>query len=123
MLNKQWEYAVSRMFYGDSETMMNKYNKIMKDVLSDINLTEEQDIRYLEWCKNESGKRIDAIVSNKYRGSYDKAANILVAMAESLANRGNKQDGLRFVEKYQSKYSRFPAFRKEVARALKISGL
>jgi len=122
MLNKQWEYAVTRMSYGHRDIMMKNYNKIMKDVLSTVRLTEEQDKRYLEWCKNETGKRVDAIISNKYRGSYDKAANILVAMGESLANRGNKQDGLRFVEKYQSKYSRFSAFRKEVARALKVSG-
>lgn len=114
----QKRYAVSPGGFGMQEKIMEKYNKIMNWVRDEIRLTGEQEEFYLEWCQNETGKRIDAVVSNKYRGSYDKAAKILVVMAETLAIRKDKQAGHAFAEKYRSKYARFPAFQKEVKKAL-----
>lgn len=122
VLNDQWRYAVIRG-YDTQEINIEKYQKIITRVKSTIHLTEEQEAVYLKWCKRETGRRIDAIVSNQYRGSYDKAAKILVAMAETLANRENKQEGLAFVEKYRNKYPRYSAFRREINEALRASGL
>ncbi|MBB6448720.1 hypothetical protein HNR44_000669 [Geomicrobium halophilum] len=56
-------------------------------------MTDEQEKFYFEWFEKETEDRVDAIVSNKYRGNYDKAARIWVAMAKTLANQGMcKQD-------------------------------
>jgi hypothetical protein len=69
------------------------------------------------------GQRTDAIVGNKYRGSYYKAAQLLTAAAETLANRGRKQEGLDLVERYRYKYFRHSAFKGEIVRLLKLSRL
>ncbi|MFD1361929.1 hypothetical protein [Lentibacillus salinarum] len=84
----QWRYAISRGFFGTQDIDIAKYNHIINRVKNSVRLTDEQEEFYLTWCRNETGRRIDAIVSNKYRGSYDKAAKVLVAMAETLADRG-----------------------------------
>ncbi|MEW9676813.1 hypothetical protein ABRT01_11605 [Lentibacillus sp. L22] len=123
VLKDQWRYAISRGIFGNQEINMDKYNQVLNQVKSAVYLTEEQEEFYLTWCRNETGRRIDAIVGNKHRGSYNKAAKLLVAMAETLASSRNKQDGLRFVEKYRSKYWRHSAFKREVAEALETSEL
>ncbi|WP_164667790.1 hypothetical protein [Virgibacillus doumboii] len=123
VLEGQWRYALSRGVFGMQETDMDKYHQILNRVKNNIHLTEDQDEFYLTWCRNETGRRIDAIVSNKHRRSYHKAAKVLVAMAETMVNRGNKQEGHALVEKYRIKYSRYSAFRREIAEALETSGL
>lgn len=72
---------------------------------------------------DEVGKRVDAIVGNQHRGSYHQAAELLVAMVETLANRGEKQEGVNLIEKYRSKYPRHSAFRSEVSAAMQRSGI
>ena len=74
---------------------------------------------YVKWCIDETGKRVDAIVSNQYRGSYGKAANLLAAMAEGLCHRGEKHEAMALLEKYRSKYSRHRSFQSELAAAKK----
>jgi hypothetical protein len=101
-----------------------KLDRIAKQVgAEEPNIDNEQEDFYLKWCRDEIGRRVDAIVSNQHRGSYHKAAGLLVAMAETLADRGEKQDGMGFIEKYKNKYSRHTAFKREVACAVQASGL
>lgn len=64
-----------------------------------MQLNGEQEEFYLKWCSDEIGCRIDAIVSNQHRGSYHKAAGLLAAMAETLANREEKQEGMDLIER------------------------
>ncbi|WP_227003921.1 hypothetical protein [Salicibibacter halophilus] len=116
IINDQWRYTI-----GSSE--LDKYMKIIDYVKETIELTHEQDRFYLDWCKTEAGSRIDAIVGSQKRGSYHKAAKILVAMAETLASRGTVQDGNDFIEKYRLKYPRHSAFKKELTNALQESEL
>ena len=73
--------------------------------------------------RDEIGHRVDAIVSNQHRGSYHKAAGLMVAMAETLANREERQDGMDFIDKYKNKYPRHTAFKSEFTQAVQTSGL
>ena len=77
----------------------------------------------MKWCRDITGQRVDAIVGNKYRHSYHKVAGLLVAMAETLANGGEKQEGMELIERYRSKYPRHSAFKSEVTRIVQTSGL
>ena len=88
-----------------------------------MQLNGEQEEFYLKWCSDEIGCRIDAIVSNQHRGSYHKAAGLLAAMAETLANREEKQEGMDLIERYRNKYPRHTAFKSEITQALQTSGL
>lgn len=86
-------------------------------------LTEEEEAKYLRWCTDEIGLRVDAIVSGKHRQSYFKAADMLAALAEVLAGRGTREDGARLIEEYYRKYNHHAAFRKELCASAKRSGM
>ncbi|HZK85229.1 MAG TPA: hypothetical protein VFC58_11230 [Desulfosporosinus sp.] len=88
-----------------------------------MHLNRDQEEFYLKWCTDEIGRRIDAIVSNQHRGSYYNAAGLLVAMAETFANREEKQEGIDLIERYRNKYPRHTAFKSEITQALQTSGL
>ncbi|QQK78786.1 hypothetical protein HUG20_01945 [Salicibibacter cibi] len=123
IINEQWRDTIGLRPYGEKESDMEKYMKLIDRVKETIDFTEEQEHFYLDWCKKETGNRIDAIVGNQKRGSYHKAAKLLVAMAETLANRGTLQDGNDFIATYRSKYPRHSSFKKELTSALQVSGL
>ncbi len=118
MISKQREEAIRNTNYYVGEDYLKKYQQVSGVIKESIQLSEEQDEFYLEWCIDVIGRRVDAIVSNKHRKSYDKAAELLVAMAETLANRGEIDQGRELIERYRSKYSRHTAFKSELARAL-----
>ena len=94
-----------------------------ESVLAEKTLLICQEEFYLKWCRDEIGRRVDAIVSNQHRGSYHKAAGLLVAMAETLANREERQDGMDFIDRYKNKYPRHTAFKSDVTQAVQTSGL
>lgn len=123
VLIKQWEDAIGTTSYGMGKDYIEKHKKIISGIKESMQLNSEQEEFYLKWCKDEIGCRIDAIVSNQYRGSYPKAAGLLVAMAETLANRGEKQEGMDLIERYKNRYPRHIAFKSKITQALKISDL
>jgi len=105
VLYKQWEDAIGNTSYSVSKEYIEKYKRVIDRIKEYIQLTREQEEFYLKWCKNEIGRRVDAIVSNQHRGSYHKAAGLLVAMAETLANREEKQEGMDFIKKHEYKFN------------------
>ena len=123
VLNNEWYTLLTDSTYVVDSNLTDKYNKIIAHTINDIELTEEQKAIYLQWCSKEIGKRVDAIIGNQYRKSYYKAANLLVAMAETMANMGEGQKGVDLIEKYRRKYPRHSAFKGEINRSMKESGL
>lgn len=124
ILYKQWEDAIGDIEYGMRGEYIEKYRKVIAFIIKRyIKLDQEQEDFYLKWCQDEIGRRVDAIVSNQHRGSYHKAAGLLAAMAEVLANREEKQEGMDFIERYRNKYPKHNAFKSEVTQALQASGL
>lgn len=123
ILYKQWDAAIGNTSYSLSNEYIEKYRTIVGFIKESLRLTREQEEFYLKWCIETIGCRIDAIVSNKRRGSYHKAAELLVAMAETLANREEKQEGMQLIERYRSKYPRHSAFKNEVIKAVQASNI
>jgi len=123
VLNNEWYTLLTDSTYVVDSNLTDKYNKIIAHTINDIELTEEQKAIYLQWCSKEIGKRVDAIIGNQYRKSYYKAANLLVAMAETMANMGEKQKGIDLIEKYRRKYPRHSAFKGDLNHSIKESGL
>ncbi|MGD8399640.1 MAG: hypothetical protein PVH64_01705 [Bacillota bacterium] len=118
-----WEEILKNTGGGVDADYLQRYRRAVKWLQRTLRLTKEQEEFYLKWCIDQIGGRTDAIVSNQHRGSYDKAAQLLTAAAETLANRGRKQEGLDLVERYRNKYFRHTAFKKEIVRALQLSRL
>lgn len=123
VLIKQWDDAIGNTSNHAEKEYIEKYKKIINGIKESVQLSGEQAEFYLKWCTDEIGHRIDAIVSNQHRGSYHKAARLLVAMAETLANREEKQEGIDLIERYRNKYPRHSAFKSEITQALQTSGL
>jgi len=123
VISNEWDTLLAGSAYGIDSNLTDKYNRIIAFTSNNIELTEEQKAFYLQWCCKEIGKRVDAIISNQYRKSYYKAADLLVAMAETMANMGEGQKGVDLIEKYRRKYPRHSAFKGELNRSMKESGL
>jgi hypothetical protein len=74
--------------------------------------------RFLSWCLDVAQQRVDAIVGNKHRGSYDKAAVLTVACAEVLRLRGDKVAASTLVDDVRGRFPRHRAFQAEIKIAL-----
>ncbi len=84
----------------------------------------ERNRSYLGWAVRLARRRIDAIVSNKHRGAYDRAAQVLGALAECCIVTGNRRKGRDLVVEFRNrKYNRHSAFRREVDRVVASSAL
>lgn len=99
------------------------FRNAMENVFRSINLSSDEKGEYLGWCIEETAKRVDAIVGEKHRNSYNKAALLLVASAEVLNNEGDFKAGKDLVEEYRMKYHRYSAFQAELRNSLRVSGL
>lgn len=58
---------------------------------------------YISWLEETVAKRVDAIVSNKHRGSYHKAAFLVCILDECLENLNIKNKG-EIIEFYENKF-------------------
>ena len=72
----------------------------------------------LAWCLDIAQRRINAIVSNQHRGSYDRAAVLLAACAETLQLRGNDREAHALLDEVRQQFPRHRAFQTEVKAAV-----
>ena len=77
------------------------------------NISNKIKKEYIDWLENTVYKRVDAIVSNKYRCSYGKAAFLVCIFDECMENLKIKNKG-EIIEFYENKYLRYTAFKKEI---------
>lgn len=104
----------------DDDTGINYflYNEIMAG-LKNVIITDVQKKNYIHWAENTGRNRIENIVSNKYRKSYNKAAEVLCGLAECFYLLGEKKRGLELICEYRDNvYNRYPAFKREVRSVL-----
>jgi hypothetical protein len=99
------------------------YEEIIKG-LNQKEETKSKTSEYLSWAEKIGKGRIDHIVSNKHRNAYGRAAQVLGSLAETYASMDQKNKAVKILHKYYyEKYSRFPAFRREVKAVVLGSGL
>ncbi len=79
---------------------------------------------FTEWAFMIGRNRVDGIVSNTHRSAYDRAAWVLVSLAEVYAARGEAQKAKSlFTEYCKVKYNRHSAFKREVKQVISESTL
>ncbi len=88
-----------------------------------VTLDAEVEHEYVRWAEQIGLRRVDAIVSNLHRGAYERAAKVLVALAERLIAERRYREGQELVDEYRAKYNRHSAFKAELARVVKSSAL
>jgi len=81
-------------------------------------LSTDRQERFLSWCLDVAQQRVNAIVGNQHRGSYDKAAVLTVACAKVLRLRGNQTAADALVNDVRGRFPRHRAFQAEMDNAL-----
>ena len=96
----------------------------IKHGLAISSITDGELEIYFKWAVDIGEKRIRHIVSNKYRKAYNRAAQVLVALAETFAARDENAEASAILKKYYYKlFNRFAAFRGEVRVVLSMSDI
>jgi hypothetical protein len=82
-------------------------------------LSSERQQPFLSWCLDIAQQRVNAIVGNKHRGSYNKAAVLTVACAEVLRLQGSQTAADALVRDVRSRFPRHRAFQAEMDSMLR----
>jgi hypothetical protein len=113
----------SGRFVIDEETSTSFYDEIVRGLKQKKNI-EAMAAQSLSWAEKIGKKRIEHIVSNKYRGAYERAAQVLCSLAETHMAMGERKKAERILRRYYyEKYNRFSAFRSEVRAVIRGSDL
>jgi hypothetical protein len=91
--------------------------------LKETPFREDEKEEYFHRDEKKALKRIDAIVGNRHRQSYWKAAQLLLAVAEVYWSNGESTQGQKIIDRIREKYRRHSAFRQELRMRAKKSGL
>ena len=119
--NKKSVY--SERFSVDDKMGTSFYEEIISG-LKQKKLAEAERNEYLKWAEKIGKNRIEHIVSNKHRGAYERAAQVLGSLAEAYSAMSQKNKAVNILHKYYNeKYNKFSAFRREVKAVVKKSYL
>lgn len=94
-----------------------------ENILREFPIPEKDLEEYFLTAEKISLKRVDAIVGEKHRKSYWKAAQLLFAISEVYWSLGEEKKGQNLINRYKEKYNRHSAFKAELEGAAKKSKL
>jgi len=92
------------------------------ECLPEVALTRRQQAAFLAWCQDVVRRRVDAIVSNQHRGSYDRAALLLASCTEVLRVLGKAQEARVLLSDIRQQFRRHRAFQAELQVAVQRIG-
>jgi hypothetical protein len=98
----------------ESDDLGSRFRAYLENVLKDQPIAEKDLKRHFHSAEKAAKKRIDAIVSNKFRKSYWKAAQLILAIAEAYWSDGKIEDGQELIDHFRGKYNRHSAFKSEL---------
>ena len=90
----------------DEETFWLAFSKWKKN----FEMSEKEKNKYLEWIDKIVDKRVMAIVEGKFRGSYGRAAALLMAFGDVKESMGYEGAKAGLVQKYKRIFPRHSAF-------------
>jgi hypothetical protein len=123
-----WELQNSTGFVAWHSTdtgeasLLTRLQRAYLEYLPEASLPSEQQAEILAWCLDVAQRRIDAIVSNQHRGSYDKAALLLAACAELLRVLGKAQEAAALLDDIRQRFPRHRTFQTELQAAVRRMG-
>jgi hypothetical protein len=100
-----------------------RFRKYLEGILMERPPRTAEKEKYFNRAENTALKRIEAIVGNKRRKSYWKAAELLLAVAEVYWSNDQANDGRMLIDRVIDKYSRHSAFRDELRTRARKSGI
>jgi hypothetical protein len=124
-LEQLWQWAIQNSVaaWGWADEQGNSTTKRLErayaEHLARVQWIAERQKRFLDWCLDVAQRRVDAIVGDKHRGSYDRAAVLTVACAEVLRLRGDKAAADALIGEVRDRFPRHRAFQAEMKTALR----
>jgi hypothetical protein len=100
-----------------------RFRNYLEEVLREMPIRAADKEKYFDLAKKIALKRIDAIVGNKRRKSYWKAAELLLAVAEVYWSNDRTDDGRTLIDRVRDKYRHHSAFRSELRTRAKKAGI
>ncbi len=100
-----------------------RFRNQMENALKDSPIHEKEKDEYFHSAEEVALNRVDAIVGAKHRKSYWKAAQLLLALAETYWSTGKADKGQKLITRFKEKYKRHYAFKTELQKAAKSSKL
>jgi len=100
-----------------------RLRKHLENTLKEFPIPEKGRDEYFLAVEKAALKRVDAIVNEKHRKSYWKAAQLLLAVAETYWSNGRVDEGQKLVSRFKEKYNRHSAFKAELQKAARKSKL
>jgi len=100
-----------------------RFRSYIDNTLEEFPLDEQEKMKYFSIAEKAAKMRINTIVSNKHRKSYWKAAELILAIAESYWSNNESKKGHMLIDHFQKKYNRHSAFQRELKDAIKESHL
>ena len=102
----------------DEDSLLKRLERAYAERLSDASLSHDQEQQLLSWCIDVAKRRVEAIVGHQRRGSYNKAAVLTAACAETLRLRGDDKAADALVDDIRNRFPRHRAFQAELDTAL-----
>lgn len=100
-----------------------RFRYYIKNTLEKFPFIEQEKMKYFSIAEKAAKRRIDAIVSNKHRKSYWKAAELILAIAETYWSNSESEKGQILIDHFKKKYNHHSAFQRELKAAIKESHL
>ena len=120
----QWNVQYSTRSWGwvgdnQENYVIQRLERAYTEQFAGAVLSAELQEKLLAWCIAVAQQRVDAIVGNQRRKSYDKAAVLTVACAETLRRRGDTSAARSLVDAVRERFPRHSAFQREMKQALR----
>ena len=122
------EYAYKKYMYSfeSHNEIFDKGYGFYEFILSSKDWVHSEGVQtneYWKWVLSMGRDCIEHIVSHKHRSAYERAAQVLGALAEIYTARDEKNMAKQIIREYcHEKYNRHVAFKREVQGVLKTSG-
>lgn len=119
-LSQLWRWALEQSIgigsWGEGEEAgpLKQLERAYAQVISQASLSNGKPEKILSWCVDVAKQRASAIVEEKRRASYGKAALLITACAEVLRLRGNNEAAGALLNDVRNRFPRHRAFQTEL---------
>ncbi|MFZ5919192.1 MAG: hypothetical protein ACOYZ7_19855 [Chloroflexota bacterium] len=115
-----WQWGLlNSLGYGREASVQQRLERAYTETWRQAAVPVDKQQAFLSWCLEVAQRRVNAIVSNQHRKSYDKAAILTAACAQVLRSRGETKSANAFVNEIGDRFPRHRAFQAELKAALR----
>jgi len=99
-------------------SLLRRLQRTYGEQMARVSWEGEKRAQILAWCLGIARQRVNAIVSNKHRKAYDRAAMLIAACAEVLRLQGADREATALLNEVRTRFPRHRAFQAELKAAI-----